>query len=154
MTQVVEEPTLPDVLVWDEPIKTYIEDSDDAASDFLLFDAPDPMAPVVQQREADAVQDVLVISSDGPAGPTGPMGPQGLQGEPGLAGPGALLLEYSFATPSTTWLISHGLGTYALSVELFDTSNEPIEGYVRPLDPNTIEVDWYYPTAGVARVFR
>lgn len=78
---------------------------------------------------------------------------EGPPGEPGPAG-SDFYQEYSFASPSTTWTCVHGQNTLGMNVETIDANGDPIEGLVRYLDLDTIEVDWYYPTTGTARVFR
>lgn len=122
-----------------------------APADFLLVDAPREPAQVVLP---DGRTEVLVISPGGPAGVTGPQGPQGLQGLPGLAGPGAYYQEFGFATPATVWTVVHNLDSFALVVEAIDQQGDPMEGYVRFPNSNTVEIDWFYPTAGAARIFR
>lgn len=102
--------------------------------------------------EIEGVDAPSVIEVD--RGTTGPPGSTGPQGPPGKDGAGTYYEEFSFATPSTTWLITHGLNSYAVNVETVDTSGQSLEGTVTFLDLNTVEVDWYYPTAGAARVFR
>lgn len=123
-----------------------------APADFLLVDPPKQEARVVLEGEED--QDILVLTPGGPPGPQGVQGEPGPQGQPGLDGAGAYYEEFGFASPATTWTVVHNQGTFALSVETVDLNGDPLEGYVRYVDINTIEVDWYYPTAGAARVFR
>lgn len=97
------------------------------------------------------------LGPEGPIGLTGPPGPTGDEGPTGPAGADAIYdfyAEYGFATPVHTWQINHGQGTYGLHVETLTLNNEPIEGDVRYLDPDTVSVTWYYPTAGLARLFR
>lgn len=146
-TQEIEGTT--DFLVFDVLPATVLEVS--AGEDFLLMDPPKEQT-VVQMEGSTG--DVLVITPGGPPGRQGEQGDPGPQGQPGLAGPGAYYQEFGFASPSTTWTIVHGLNTFGLSVETVDTQGDPLEGYVRYPDANTVEVDWYYPTAGAARLFR
>lgn len=107
------------------------------------------------------VIEISAIGLQGPPGRQGASGSPGDQGPPGQPGPpgvpGASELyeqSFSFATPEFVWVITHNQNTYALSVDTVDTSGDPVEGYVRFVSPDVVEVDWYYPTAGVARVFR
>ena len=51
-------------------------------------------------------------------------------------------------------MVVHNQNSVALNVETVDTSGESIEGNVRFVDANTVVIDWYYPTAGLARLFR
>lgn len=71
---------------------------------------------------------------------------------PGPPGPPGLSLSFSFAVPSTLWRIRHDLAARVMT-EAYDTNGHEIEGNVRYVDDNTVEIDWYYPTAGTARVF-
>lgn len=91
---------------------------------------------------------------EGPAGPQGGPGSQGVPGEPGVDGAGSYYQTFNFASPSDLWTIEHNTGSMALSVDLYDTSGDPIEATVVFVDLNTIAVEWYYPMAGEARVFR
>ena len=120
----------------------------------ILMDAPAAPSSVVLE---DTLEPLLVITPGGPPGARGEKGDQGdagPQGPAGLDGPGAYYQEFNYATPASTWTAVHNQNTFALSVEAVDLSGDPIEGYVRYVDANTIEIDWYYPTAGAARVFR
>jgi hypothetical protein len=94
----------------------------------------------------------------GPQGPTGlpstTPGPPGPPGPPGTGEGGSFYASFDFASPSQTWTITHNQQTYGLSVELVDLNGDPMEGYVRYVDLNTVEVDWYYPMAGQARLYR
>ena len=79
---------------------------------------------------------------------------KGEPGLPGLPGDGALDLVYNFAVPSTLWVIEHNLGTYAITVDTYNQNGEIWEGNVRMVNLNRVEVDFYYPTAGTARIFK
>lgn len=59
---------------------------------------------------------------------------------------------FGFASAVTTWTISHGKGTKALSVDLFDDSGNLFVSEVDYPDLNTIVVTHYYPMSGFARV--
>lgn len=83
----------------------------------------------------------------------GPPGPQGPQGPPGPEGDGVDLV-FGFASASTTWVIQHNLDSYALNVDTYDQNGQYVEGNVRKVSSNVIEVDFYYPMAGSARVYR
>lgn len=88
----------------------------------------------------------------GPEGPAGPPGETGPRGEPGTAG-GVQALEFSFASPSTTWTINHNLETKAIEVNAFDFDGiEEKEGSVSYPDVNTVVVEWYFPESGIARI--
>jgi len=85
----------------------------------------------------------------GPTGATGEQGPQG------PAGSGTSFeLTKGFASPSTLWVIDHGFGTYGVEVHCVDQNGDLIEGNVRYPSEDRVEVDFYYPTAGTARLFR
>ncbi len=100
---------------------------------------------------------VIEVIQDGPAGNAGPQGEQGPAGGQGPMGPAGLgagvVLEYQFASPATTWQLQHNLNTYGLAVECFDMQDNPYEATIRYVSPDLIEVDWYYPMSGLARVF-
>lgn len=95
--------------------------------------------------------EVGVVGTTGAPGLPGPVGPEGPQGLPGADV--GYYATFGFASPATLWVMTHGQG-YGVVVETVDQSGDPIEGNVRYVDPNTVEVDWFYPTAGEARVFR
>lgn len=95
----------------------------------------------------------------GPQGEQGPQGPQGEQGEQGPPGEdgedaAAVEIEQSFVTPETTWTVTHNLDTYALDVQTFTSNGDLIEGAVSYPNRNTVAIEFYYPTAGLARVHR
>lgn len=121
-----------------------------AAEGVIVFDDPRDRNLVLTGPD---YQDIMVITG---GGPVGPVGPQGDQGPIGPQGPPAEIYyqEFNFASAETTWTVVHNVGSFGLSVETFDTNGDPIEGLVRYVDQNTIEIDWYYPTAGVARLFK
>lgn len=102
------------------------------------------------------IPDVVVITADGLPGKPGPAGPAtpGPPGPQGLPGAGSYEAVYSFAQPSTLWVIEHNLGSYAVDVQTFDGNGEPLEANVRFPDENHLEIDWYFPTSGLARLFR
>lgn len=163
-----------DLLVLDGHVQRQVlEDPDPLSSDFILFDAEQPtvaaelaVAPgdfllVDPDREetrlvldGELETDLLVVTPGGPPGIPGPQGDQGLQGLPGQDGPGTYYQEFGFAIPSTTWTVVHNRNSFGLNVETVDTSGEPVVGDVRFVDANTIEIDWYWPMAGAARLFR
>lgn len=122
----------------------------EALTEFLLVEP----AKVITAILAPEYNEVVVITPGGPPGTPGTSGPQGPPGPPGQDSAGAYFETFNFATPSQVWTIVHNKNSYALNVETVDTSGELIEGNVQFVDLNTIEIDWYYPTAGMARVFR
>lgn len=119
---------------------------DDAPSLVAVLDGPQIEEMLVVTPDG---QEVLVVSPGGPPGPQGPPGPAGQAGPAGSD----YYQEFGFATPATTWTVVHNQNTFGLGVETVDTNGESIEGSVRYVTPNTIEIDWYYPTAGTARLF-
>lgn len=166
MASVVEEISALEFLLFDAPPPelTVVE----APRDFLLIDEPAP-APTVQSAESDA--DILVITAGGPPGPTayqlavvnGFVGTEAqwlasLEGQVGPQGPAgngtSYELVHGFASPQTLWAIDHNFGTYGLEVLCFDQNGDPLEVNVRYPTENRVEVDFYYPTAGTARLFR
>lgn len=144
------------ILVFDDqPGASTVIQTDDETEDFILLDDSEPLTRVVLPG-APAV-DLLVVQPGGPPGPSGPEGdpgPQGPEGPAGADGAGSYYEEFSYASPSTLWTIVHNRGSFGLNVETVDTNGDLIEGVVDFVDTNTIEVHWYYPTAGTARVFR
>ena len=106
-------------------------------------------------------EDVLIITPGGPPGPAGPEGPAGAEGAAGPTGPqgpAGIGTSYEtvqyFASAQTLWVVDHNFGTYAIDVLTFDQNGDLIEGNVRYPSENRIEIDFYYPTAGTARLFR
>lgn len=61
--------------------------------------------------------------------------------------------EFHFATASSQWVMAHGQNTYGLSVDACDHNGDVIEGEVDYLDANTIQITWFYPMTGTARVY-
>lgn len=120
--------------------------------DVLVFD--DELPPLV--KNASTGEDLLLITPEGVPGPRGQQGPVGPEGPVGPPGESAVsyLYEQTFAVPATTWVINHDFGTSALTVVTVDPSGTEIEGNVRFVSDNSVEVDFYYATAGVARIFR
>lgn len=117
----------------------------------LVPSAAEPVVDII--LEEAAIVDIAAVGMQGPQGSTGPQGPQGEEGAQGQPGAGSFFASFNFASPSTEWVITHNRGTYAIVVETFTQSGDPIEGTVTYPDPNTIVVDWFYPTAGEARIF-
>lgn len=132
-----------DFVVFDAPAG--IQETLEAEPDFVLIDAS-PTPAHVRTDEGDLSN--LVLQAGGRPGSQGPQGP------PGQDGPGAYYQEFGFASPAALWVIPHGRNTFGLNVETVDTSGESVEGDVRFVDANTVEVEWYFPMAGTARVFR
>lgn len=62
-------------------------------------------------------------------------------------------VEKVFTSPSATWSITHNLGQVAVVVVTEDGNGEDIIGEVTYVNENTVEVDWYFPMTGIARVF-
>lgn len=101
--------------------------------------------PTVQDVSTSrfTVEDIA-IGIPGEPGPPGPAGPPG---------PGYVKQEYRFATASTAWVIHHNLGTPFIEVNCYDPSGvNEIDAEVDIVDDNTVQVNWYYPTAGIARL--
>ena len=141
---IVEVPSTEDFIVLDVPKS--VAEVLEAEPALLLIDAPAVPATVVEEASGDPI---LVVQSGGRQGLQGP------PGEPGLDGAGAYYVEFNFATPETIWTCVHNQDTFALSVETVDLYGDPIEGEIHYLPGgNTIEIHWYYPTSGTARVFR
>lgn len=61
--------------------------------------------------------------------------------------------EYQFAIPSKLWRIEHGQDSFAVTVQTFDINGLPYEGEVTYVTSSIVEVSWFYPTAGTARVY-
>jgi hypothetical protein len=70
----------------------------------------------------------------------------------GGAGPSSAARVYSFATPSSTWVITHNLGTYNFSVSLMDSSNRQVFAGVKAVSGNQIIVSFTEPISGSANV--
>lgn len=122
-------------------------------SGFVLIDESRP-AVAVELPEMDEVVVITSAGTEGPPGDPGGKGDKGDKGDRGPAGFGITESIYGFAVPSTEWVIFHELNTYGVLVETVDHTGQPLEGSVRYIDLNTLAVDWYYPTAGTARIYR
>lgn len=109
-------------------------------ADHLLVQGEAPVEVV--ERPADTEFTVLVTEPINPAvpGPQGPPGPHVFQ-------------SYSFAVPVLLWQIDHNLNTLGVLVETYDINGDEVETNVRIVSTSRIEIDWYYPTAGTARLF-
>jgi hypothetical protein len=118
-----------------------------------IVDLDDGFSSVNLGGQTTQVLTPIVTGPPGPAGPPGPQGPQGPAGE-GEGGATGVYVVYNFASPSDVWTLNHGLDTYALNVITADQNGEEIEGNVQYIDSNTIEIGFYYPQAGEARLFR
>lgn len=86
----------------------------------------------------------------GPPGPPGADGPEGPQGPPGESGATGIY-EQTFASPDTTWTITHPLGVKPL-VELFDQNGDLLWGEIKVPDTTTVIASFYLPFAGTARL--
>jgi len=147
------------IVVFDEPGGlSVLEVDEEGDGNFLVIDSPEEQTRVTLAGEPE--QDLLVVTPGGPPGPKGedgdpgPEGDPGPPGTPGADGAGSYYEEFGYASPSTLWTIVHNRESFGLNVETVDTNGDLIEGVVDFVDINTIEVHWYYPTAGTARVFR
>ncbi len=87
--------------------------------------------------------DVDVLLVPGPPGPEGPVGPEGPPGS-------GVEQLFVVSVPGVLWQLSHSLGRW-VDVQAFDSNGEEIFGDVTLLD-GLVEIRWYYPTAGSARV--
>lgn len=79
--------------------------------------------------------------------------PGGVAGGGGGGSAGGFFLEQSFAVASSSWVITHGQGTYGLSVLAFTPSGQPREGAVSYPDPDKVQIDFFHAVTGFARVF-
>jgi hypothetical protein len=61
--------------------------------------------------------------------------------------------EQNFVTAANTWTVVHGQGTKGLDVRTYNDIGIEIIGDITYLDSNTVEVDFYYPRSGYARVW-
>jgi hypothetical protein len=77
---------------------------------------------------------------------------RGPQGDPG-ADAVSLSYEQNFVLANTTWTINHNLGTQNLSVRSEITPGVSIEGNVVYVSDDVIEIHFYHPQTGTARVW-
>ena len=69
------------------------------------------------------------------------------------SGGGVTKLEFNFASPLTSWVLAHNLGTTTVEVNCYDlTGVVEFDPEIEITNPNTVTVKWYYPTSGIARV--
>lgn len=71
-------------------------------------------------------------------------GPPGPKGEPGTAG--GSVYTHTQTTPSSNWIINHGLGTYPSVVVRVD--GERVMTDLQDVSPNTISVIFAEPKTG------
>jgi hypothetical protein len=142
----LQDEDIEDFIVFDTP--STLSQLLEAEPELIVMDAPAQSAAVIQE---EAGEPVLVIQSGGRPGPQGPPGADGADGQDG---PGVYYQEFGFASPTQIWTIVHNRNTFGLNVETVDINGDPMEGHVIHVDANVIDVHWYYPTAGTARVFR
>jgi hypothetical protein len=68
-------------------------------------------------------------------------------------GVGGGVFEQSFATASTTWVVTHSLHTRAVEVNCYAPNGiDEIDAEVDVVGADQVIVRWYYPTTGVVRV--
>lgn len=109
---------------------------------------PDPIPPppdevhVYLEATANPPTKATVVS-EGPQGPPGPAGP---------AGAGGTVLEYTFPLASTLWSLPHPFNLLYVDVSTFDINDEEVFGDVEHVNPNLVEVRFFYPTSGKATV--
>ncbi len=117
------------------------------------------LTEVEQQIIEVGPDDSIIVTGPGPRGAAGPAGPPGAAGDTGPVGPpgpssGLQLATFSFSAPATVWTIQHNLGTNRIRVLLLEADEvHEKEGNVTFPDNNTVQVEWYYPETGVARLF-
>jgi len=68
-------------------------------------------------------------------------------------GGGGIVVEQSFASASTDWLIAHNQGTKGVSVYTENGSGVPIRGDITYPDLDHVNIHFYYAQTGLARVF-
>lgn len=91
--------------------------------------------------EVDDDNDTLVYSGPGIQGPRGPRGPVGPAAHP-------THVHYQNEA-SDVWVIKHNYGDYP-SVRVVDSAGSLVEGAIRYVDDNTVEVTFASPFGGVA----
>lgn len=60
---------------------------------------------------------------------------------------------FNVASAATTWVLTHNRNTFSLHVETFDNTDVAVEGNVRYPTASRVEIDFYYPMSGYARVW-
>lgn len=83
---------------------------------------------------------VVILQTNGGSGPAGPPGP-----------PGGAAFLYVQASPSASWIINHGLGSF-VHVTVMNTSGVIVEGEITEVSLNTVNVSFSQPQAGKALV--
>lgn len=114
-----------------------------------------PIATTVSQQNAPIA---VTVGKQGPPGDTlpgepgspGPPGPPGDPGPPGPVGEEAIhAYKHDQGVPDTIWHIVHGLGFHP-NVMSFDSGGNEVEGAVRHIDDNTLEIEFKVAFGGVA----
>ena len=88
------------------------------------------------------------IPSEGPPGEPGPQGLQGIQGPPGTGVVGGTF-EYTQASPSATWVITHNMG-YFPAVSIVDSAGELVEGTTVYTSANVVTLSFSAAFSGKA----
>ena len=132
MTEIVTEETVHTVVVQAQGPATVVEQENQPT---VLTEAA-PQAPTVY---VDRVQQVLVeeVGQPGPQGEPGPPGPPGPPGSTSVVGTIAYI--HTQNDPLDTWLVSHNLGFFP-AVSIVDSADTVVEGQVRYVDENNIEI--------------
>lgn len=86
---------------------------------------------------------ILIVQDQGVAGPAGP---QGIQGPPGAGGASYAHVQ---GAPLATWTIVHNLGFFP-SVTVVDSGGTTVEGDMRYIDVNTVELSFSAAFGGSA----
>lgn len=102
--------------------------------------------------DGDVVGDNLILvrhdgSTTNAGNVRGPAGPPGSGG-----GTSSTVVEFNFATASTTWTLNHNLGFKYVEIILTDPSGNVFEGDITYVDNNTATVHFYIPISGKAEV--
>lgn len=87
--------------------------------------------------------------ADGQDGQPGADGQPGPPGEPGTPGGGPQSYIHDQGAAASTWVIAHNLGFYP-NVAVVDSGGNEVEGLVRYIDVNNLEIDFTTPFGGKA----
>lgn len=102
---------------------------------------------------ANGIWDEFVLLSELPdpiPGPPGGPGPPGEDGPPGPPGPTPTIsYVHDQITPALVWTIVHNLGFFP-NISVVDSGGNEVEGVVRYIDQNTVEVTFTAAFGGKA----
>jgi hypothetical protein len=72
----------------------------------------------------------------------------------GAAPAGPSEVDFSFVSATTQWVMVHNLNEWTVDVECWDGSGNEVIGDVDYVSANQVNVNWYAPMTGTAKISR